>query len=321
MRRSLLIFVLLVCASPASAQHIFESVGERALGMAGAFVAVADDSTAVYWNPSGLVHGQPLGATVGWHRSRFGNPDAAPHPGAQTGRSSLSSLGTWPLGGSYAMIRTTTLRPAAGQVLVAETLETRHYGVTILQTLWEGFVVGSTLKYVRGSVSSGPVDAATNERALEIGEEIERDASGAFDLDLGLMLDMTRVRIGLTVRNMIEPTFGSPAETEITLPRQARIGLAVLPSSGLTLAFDADLNTVDLRGDLRRMLAAGAERRLGSRAAVRAGVRWDLKGPHDPIGSVGASLALGRGMWIDTHYSQGRSGEDRQFGAAWRAGY
>ena len=85
MRRSLLTFALALCASPASAQHIFESVGERALGMAGAFVAVADDSTAVYWNPSGLVHGQPLGATIGWHRSRFGNPDAAPHPGAQTG--------------------------------------------------------------------------------------------------------------------------------------------------------------------------------------------------------------------------------------------
>jgi hypothetical protein len=321
MRRSLLTFALVLCASPVSAQHIFESVGERALGMAGAFVAVADDSTAVYWNPSGLVHGQPLGATVGWHRSRYGNPEAVPHPGAQSGRSSLASLGTWPLGGSYAMIRTTTLRPVAGQALVAETLETRHYGVTILQTLWEGFVVGSTLKYVRGSVSSGPVDAATNEDALEIGEDIERDSTAAFDLDLGVMLDMQRVRVGVTVRNMIEPTFGSAAGIEITLPRQARLGLAVLPTTGLTLAFDADLNTVDLRGDLRRMLAAGAERRLGSRAAVRAGVRWDLEGPHDPIGSVGASLALGRGMWIDSHYSQGRSGEDRQFGAAWRAGY
>jgi hypothetical protein len=321
MRRSLLTLGMLLCASPAPAQHIFESVGERALGMAGAFVAVADDATAVYWNPSGLVHGQPLGATIGWHRSRFGNPDAAPHPGAQSGRSNLTSLGSWPLGVSYAMIQTTTLRPATDQVLLAETLETRHYGVTILQTLWEGFVVGSTLKYVRGSVSSGPVDAATVESALDIGEDFERDATGAFDLDLGVMLDMQRVRIGVTVRNVIEPTFGSPAETEITLPRQARLGLAVLPSDGLTLAIDADLNTVDLRGDLRRMLAAGAERRLGSHAAVRGGIRWDLKGPHDPIGSVGASLALGRGMWLDGHYSQGRSGEDRQFGAALRAGY
>ena len=148
MRRALLTLALLFCASPAAAQHIFESVGERALGMAGAFVAVADDPTAVYWNPAGLVHGQPLGATIGWHRSRFGNPDAAPHPGAQSGRSSLATLGTWPLGGSYANIETTTLRPAPGTTLLAETLQTRHYGVTILQSIVSGLVVGSTLYVV-----------------------------------------------------------------------------------------------------------------------------------------------------------------------------
>lgn len=32
----------------------FSIVGPRALGMGGAFVAVANDSTAVYWNPAGL---------------------------------------------------------------------------------------------------------------------------------------------------------------------------------------------------------------------------------------------------------------------------
>ena len=31
-------------------------VGARALGMGGAFVALADDPTAIYWNPAGLVH-------------------------------------------------------------------------------------------------------------------------------------------------------------------------------------------------------------------------------------------------------------------------
>jgi hypothetical protein len=312
---------LLLFAVPASAQHIFESVGERALGMAGAFVAVADDATAVYWNPAGLATGQPIGATIGWHRSRFGNPDDVPRPGPWAGDSTLSTLGTWPLGVSFATLRTTAIAAAAGDTLQIESLETRHFGVTILQTVWTGVVVGSTLKYVRGSAAIGPLEGRTVGEALDRGEDLERDASGAFDLDLGVMVDMARVRAGVTIRNVREPSFGPDAETAITLPRQARIGVAVLPADGLTLAIDADLNTVDLRGDLRRMLAAGAERRLGSRAAVRAGVRWDLEGPRDPVGSVGASLALGGGMWLDGHYSQGRSGEDRQFGAALRAGY
>ena len=41
---------------PAAAQP-FEVVGMRALGMGGAFVAVANDSSATWWNPAGLAAG------------------------------------------------------------------------------------------------------------------------------------------------------------------------------------------------------------------------------------------------------------------------
>ena len=44
---------------PAHAQQ-YESVGIRAQGMAGAFVAVADDATATWWNPAGLASGAYL---------------------------------------------------------------------------------------------------------------------------------------------------------------------------------------------------------------------------------------------------------------------
>src|SRR5258707_12667583 len=48
--------VLVVSAAPARAQ-VYESVGTRAQGMGGAFVAVADDATATWWNPAGLASG------------------------------------------------------------------------------------------------------------------------------------------------------------------------------------------------------------------------------------------------------------------------
>src|SRR5688572_15574551 len=41
---------------PVAAQ-VFEAVGSRAQGMGGAFVAVANDSSATWWNPAGLADG------------------------------------------------------------------------------------------------------------------------------------------------------------------------------------------------------------------------------------------------------------------------
>jgi hypothetical protein len=46
--------------------------GARALGMGGAFVSIADDASAVYWNPAGLVQLKQSQILV-MHSERFGN--------------------------------------------------------------------------------------------------------------------------------------------------------------------------------------------------------------------------------------------------------
>src|SRR2546428_575593 len=47
-------------------------VGARAVGMGGAFVAVADDATAPWWNPAGLVF-LPYREVIPQHSERFGS--------------------------------------------------------------------------------------------------------------------------------------------------------------------------------------------------------------------------------------------------------
>jgi len=50
--------------------------GARAIGMGGAFIAIADDATAASWNPAGLINLELMEASfVGTHVSRFENND------------------------------------------------------------------------------------------------------------------------------------------------------------------------------------------------------------------------------------------------------
>jgi F plasmid transfer operon, TraF, protein len=313
---------VLACPHPLYAQQVFEIVGERALGMAGAFVAVADDATAVHWNPAGLVAGGPAGVTIGWNKLQFGNQEGPPVPGVLRRSTTFTSLGTWPLGLSYGQFRVTeVIAGRAGQGPSVASFTTRQFGVTILQTVAEGLVVGSTLKYVRGSLVTAPTAALTAAKALDEGTGLDGKSQGAFDLDLGVMADMERVRLGVTIKNLRQPEFRDVAGNAVRLSRLARLGVAVLPTDGLTLAMDIDLNTVDLRDGPRRMFALGGEGRLGPRLAVRAGVRWNLEGDRRPVGATGASVMIRPGLWLDGHFSQGRVNEAREFGVALRAGY
>jgi hypothetical protein len=321
--RALIALSLLLVSTvrPAGAQPTFESTGERALGMGGAFVAVADDATATHWNPAGLATAGPAGMTVGWYRQQSGDRDAAAHAGAGRRGGTYTSLGTWPIGVSYGTFNMTGLvERAEGGQLDVQALRTSHFGVTLLQTVVEGLVVGSTLRYVRGDVVGLALGEDTVGQALDRTDDLEGPRSGAFDLDLALMADLQRVRVGLTWKNLRSPTFGDVADAAITIPRQTRFGLAVLPVDGLTLALDVDLETVDLMGDRRRMFALGGEGQFSPRFAVRSGVRWSLEGARRLVAAAGMSVGIRPGLWLDGHYTQSHAHEGREFGVALRAG-
>jgi hypothetical protein len=53
-------------ADPHAAPFLRMGVGARALAMGGAFTAIADDATAAYWNPSGLVKIENIEATFSY---------------------------------------------------------------------------------------------------------------------------------------------------------------------------------------------------------------------------------------------------------------
>ncbi len=77
MKKLLVILTLILCFAQAhagkyAAEYLSIGVGARALAMGGAFVAVADDASATYWNPAGLVQLRQREVHF-MHASRFSN--------------------------------------------------------------------------------------------------------------------------------------------------------------------------------------------------------------------------------------------------------
>jgi hypothetical protein len=315
---AILLFLFLVPVS-ASAQQILETVGTRALGMGGAFVGVADDPTAVFWNPAGLATGPAAGMTIGWVDFRTGNQSAIPSAGPTRRTSKFVSLGSIPVGFSYQNSEESAIEAPLGQPAHLQTFKLSSFGTTVVQTLVQGLVVGTTVKYLRGTAISGPVTGLTAHDALDAAGSLEASATNQFDLDIGLMADFGRARAGVTMRNLRQPSFTDNAGSAITLRRQTRLGVAVLPAHGLTLAMDVDLDTVALRDGPRRILAFGAEKRFGH-WAVRGGTRSSLDGSRQRVGSLGTSVALHRSLWLDALYTAGHIDADRGFSIALRAG-
>jgi hypothetical protein len=322
LRCAVLTGFLVATPALASAQQPIESLGGRALGMGGAFVAVADDASATYWNAAGLATGGPAGATFGVADFRTGNQSGDPVVGLTRRHSYFSSLGTWPLGLSVARISDTRVTSVTGSSVRTQTLATSQYGLNLLQTVVEGLVVGANLKWVRGTVSEAAGTGLSAAAAFSEATETSSHTSNTFDLDMSVMVDMRPVRLGLVMKNLRQPDFTNVAGIATRLPREVRAGLSVIPRAGLTLALDMDLGTVDSWDGPRRMLAMGGEYHVSQRLVGRAGVRWNLKDDtRRMVYTAGTSVRVNKSLWLDTHATLGDITRDRGVGAALRVGF
>ena len=88
-------------------------------------------------------------------------------------------------------------------------LTTSNVGVTVVQTVVPGLVIGATTRLVRGRVET-------------------LEARTTADVDAGVMVSVSAVRLGLTARNLREPEFQA-GPVAVKLERQVRIGAAFVP--------------------------------------------------------------------------------------------
>jgi hypothetical protein len=332
---TLVFVVVAVCRIvPAADAQTVEAVGSRALGMGGAFVAVANDSSATWWNPAGLAAGPFVDIAI----ARAVTSADETLPAARSGLWSFS-LGTPPFGVSYYRFHITDIRPSdptapaeadredrrAG--VAARSLSAMQFGATVVHTLLTGIHAGATVKYVRGTATSSAI-VGTEAFLLDIPELLDRaddldggDGHGGVDVDLGVLAVAGPIRVGGLVRNARELELG-----DARLRRQVRIGAAFdgeaagLPP--LMISLDADVRSYETGTGERRVIAAGAEQWLFTRRlGLRGGARFNTAGAQDQAVTAGVSVAVRAGAYVDAHVVAGGDDGEAGWGVAGRVSF
>lgn len=316
---------------PAAAQAI-DVVGARAAGMGGAFVGVADDGSATYWNPAGLAGGSYFSLVLD------GGADRAVPDGSTRGRKQSSFfLGAVipALGLTYYRLQRTFAAPfdllvpidgvSSSRNLTGEgpvrrdSLVTHHAGITLVQTVLPNVAVGATLKLVHGVARSEAVGFVSADEGLDR-ETPQGRGDNQFDADLGVMATVGSLKAGVTVRNVREPSFTVPqGDRSLKLQRQARAGASYALNAAWLVAGDVDLLETDDAFGARRDVALGVEGRLARRLTARSGLRVNGAASGEDDGSdrafaLGASFAVTASVLID---GAAVKGGDRA-GRGWR---
>jgi hypothetical protein len=188
-----------------------------------------------------------------------------------------------------------------------------------------GLHVGTTLKYVRAEAFHEEIDVPAGSTVSEWLDRADDPGGGEvhnnFDLDIGVLALKGPVRVGAVVRNLREMELGG-----VKVPRQARVGAAFDASQvsgrALLISVDADLGAYETAGGDRRVVAVGAEGwGLGRRLGIRGGARFNTAGAEEKAYTAGASVAVGRGVFVDGHVVLGGAGDEGGWGIAARASF
>jgi len=275
-------------AAPALAQQSSgaPTPGTRASGLSGAFTGVADDASAVFWNPAGLASGGFFSLVLD-HSSR------------DAGSATLLALGTPPLGLTY--YRTDTGPAGEGR----NRLVTHQAGATAVQSLADRIAVGATVKVVHGEARAGSGPPVSSNKV---------------DLDVGVMAAGSLGRIGLAIHNLTAPSFDT-SDTPLKLERRFRGGISLNIARKTMVSADLDFNTTDdvATGDPWREAAIGAEIQPLRKGWVRGGVHWNTAGDRATPGTtIGGSYAVYGATLADVYASFGSDDRTRGWGVGMR---
>lgn len=222
-------------------------VGSRAVSMGGAYVAIAEDASAMYWNPAGIARAK--GPEVMFHRSYWIADIGVNYIG---GVFPSPGIGTFGVNATFVtmdkMERTTLSHPDGnGEFFDAGSYA---FGISYARSLTDRFAVGFNVKYMNENIYHSTAQGI----AFDVGTIFHTQLKG---LEIGMSIRNYGPKVSMSGRDMLTQVDIDPLKSgnnnninanlktdEFDLPLIFRVGISmdVLQGAGnsnLILAVDA----------------------------------------------------------------------------------
>ena len=296
-----------------AAEFLQVGVGARAMAQGGAFVAAADDASALYWNPAGLAH-LPGSEAILTHSEWLGgiNFDYA---GVGLHLGGLGTLGVslTMLSVPDMLVRTEDRQEGTGETFDAADMA---LAVTYGRAITDRFSVGATAKYIRQRIWHSTATGF----AVDLGTQFRTDFFGGLTIGAVLYNFGTDMQLdGRDLRTFVDPDprqLGNnnriPVNFELdtfSLPLNFQFGLTSRPLDTrmhqLTLSADALHPSSNYES-----VNVGAEYGYQRRVFLRAGYQSLFLDDHEGgfSGGLGVRLALFTGTEAALDYAYQTAG-------------